>query len=42
MANFEGQQVDTLPVQLYGWNYDTNLPVKVKVDSYGQIETTNG
>jgi hypothetical protein len=42
MANKEGQQLDTLPAQLYGWDYTNNVPVKLLVDADGKIETTNG
>ena len=33
MANTEGQQVDTLPIQLYGWDYTNGKPVKLLVDT---------
>ena len=36
MAEKEGAQVDTLPVQLYGWDYVNGVPVKLLVDSDGK------
>lgn len=38
MATHEGQQVDTLPVQVYGWDYTNNVPVKLSVSTDGVIE----
>jgi hypothetical protein len=38
MATSEGEQKDTIPVQLYGWNYETNTPVKMAVNSTGELE----
>lgn len=35
MANKEGEQVDTLPSQSYGWS--GTQPVKMKVDSLGNL-----
>ena len=37
MAIKEGQQVDTLPAQMYGW--DGSSPVRIRADSYGGIIT---
>ena len=42
MANEQGAQIDTLPVQLYGWDYDNNRPVKMAVNSSGELEASNG
>ncbi len=39
MANREGQQVDTLPSQQYGW--DGAVPVKILSDSSGNIINTS-
>lgn len=39
MANREGDQIDTLPVQLYGWDYVNNRPVKLLTDADGKVET---
>lgn len=38
MAENEGNQVDTLPIQLYGWDYTNNVPVKIAVTVDGKIE----
>lgn len=38
MAEKEGAQVDTLPIQLYGWDYTANQPVKIAVNSSGEVE----
>jgi hypothetical protein len=38
MADREGQQVDTLPVQCYGWDYVNSVPVKILVDEDGKLE----
>lgn len=40
MAEREGIQVDTFPIQLYGWDYDNNIPVRILVNSDGELETT--
>ena len=40
MADREGQQVDTLPIQLYGWDYDNNVIVPILVTVDGKIEVT--
>ena len=40
MANNEGQQVDTLPIQLYG--HDGLLVRKVAVDADGKLIITGG
>jgi len=42
MASKEGAQIDSMPIQLYGWNYATSQPVKVAVDSDGKLEVTDG
>lgn len=39
MANREGQQVDTLPAQQYGW--DGAAPVKINCDSSGNLIITD-
>ena len=41
-AEREGQQIDTLPVQLYGWDYVNDVPVKVLVNTDGETEIDNG
>lgn len=38
MADKEGQQVDTLPIQIYGWDADNNAVVKIAVDADGKME----
>jgi hypothetical protein len=38
MAIREGEQIDTLPVQVYGWDYTNGVPVKIAVDADGKIE----
>lgn len=40
MSEKEGKQVDTLPIQLYGWDYENNVPVKLLVNSDGETEVT--
>jgi hypothetical protein len=40
MANFEGKQKDTLPIQLYG--LDGSTIRKVAVDSNGKVKVTGG
>ena len=42
MADKEGEQVDTLPIQAYGWDYDNDVIVPILVDSDGKIEVTDG
>jgi len=38
MADREGFQEDTLPVQIYGWDYVNNVPVKLLVNADGEVE----
>ena len=38
MAKAEGQQVDTLPIQVYGWDYVNNVQVKILVNDDGEAE----
>jgi hypothetical protein len=42
MANQEGQQVDTLPVQMYGWDYVNNVSRPIVVNADGEIEAVSG
>lgn len=42
MSNKEGAQIDTLPIQLYGWDYVNGIPVKIVVNSDGEIEVSSG
>ncbi len=39
MAHKEGQQIDTLPAQMYGW--DGSSPKRINADSSGKIVTSN-
>ena len=40
MADREGQQVDTLPIQLYGWDAVNSKPIKILVTVDGKVEVT--
>jgi len=42
MADKEGAQIDTLPIQLYGWDYINAGPVKISVTTDGEIEVSDG
>ena len=42
MADAEGKQVDTLPVQMYGWDYVNGVPIKILVNTDGELEANDG